>query len=120
MDSERLVACLRALGDPNRLALFELLCQEQQCNCDMGDKLGLAPNLVSHHLRVLRECGLVVAERHPTDARWVLYSLNRDVVAELAGRMAVLLDATPALAAARSGCGPACALPATEGECACR
>lgn len=109
MDEERLSACLRALGDPNRLSIFELLRQGQQCNCDMGDKLGLAPNLVSHHLKVLRECGLVVAERHPTDGRWILYSLNRDTVAELARGLADLLDTTRAAGAA-CGCGPALCL----------
>ena len=105
MDDERLAACLRALGDPNRLSIFTLLRQGQQCNCNMGDKLGLAANLVSHHLKVLRECGLVVAERHPTDGRWILYSLNRDTVAELAGRLAAFLQAVPPTDAA-CACGP--------------
>lgn len=91
MDVAFLAACLRALGDPNRLAMFELLRHGQQCNCNMGDKLGLAPNLVSHHLKVLRQCGLVVTERHPTDARWVLYSLNPDAVEALAEAIAELL-----------------------------
>ena len=120
MDSERLVACLRALADPNRLAIFELLCQEQQCNCDMGDKLGLAPNLVSHHLRVLRECGLVVAERHATDARWILYSLNGEAVAGLAERIAALLCVDTLATAEPASCGSRCPAMAVEEGCACK
>jgi ArsR family transcriptional regulator, arsenate/arsenite/antimonite-responsive transcriptional repressor len=118
MDSEHLSACLRALADPNRLAISALLRQGQQCNCNMGDGLGLAANLVSHHLKVLRECGLVVAERHRTDARWILYSLNGEVVAALGQCLASLLAVDPT--AAPLPCGPRCPAPLGQEACTCK
>jgi len=91
-DDERLLQVLRALGDPRRLAIYRLLQQGTYCNCELGQALGLAPNLISHHLKVLREAGLVRADRHPTDARWILYSLDRRALAEAKELCGALLD----------------------------
>ena len=54
-----------------------------QCNCELGDHLQIAPNLISHHLSVLRQAGLVDMERDNLDARWVYYSINRAALDEL-------------------------------------
>jgi ArsR family transcriptional regulator len=43
----------------------------------------MAPNLISHHLRVLREAGLVTVQKSAEDSRWVYYSLNEGVLREL-------------------------------------
>lgn len=43
----------------------------------------MAPNLISHHLKVLREAGLVDIERDAQDGRWVYYSINRQALDEL-------------------------------------
>ena len=48
--------------------IFHLLMEGVQCNCELGDGLQMAPNLISHHLRVLREAGLVDVERDIQDA----------------------------------------------------
>ncbi len=74
---------LKALSEPKRLLLLNLIIQGVQCNCELGDELGMAPNLISHHLSVLREVGLVNAERDPLDSRWVYYSVNRAALDEL-------------------------------------
>ena len=68
---------LRAISDPKRLRLLDLIMRGVQCNCELGAELGVAPNLISHHLSVLREIGLVNAERDPVDSRWIYYSVNR-------------------------------------------
>ncbi|MEN4012230.1 MAG: metalloregulator ArsR/SmtB family transcription factor [Bellilinea sp.] len=67
---------LKVLAEPNRLLLLEQIIEGVQCNCELGNALQLAPNLISHHLSVLREVGLVNVERDPKDARWVYYSIN--------------------------------------------
>src|SRR5512136_3377532 len=87
-----LASLLRVLGDPTRLAIFDLLMQGVQCNCEIGDRLGLTMNLISHHLKALREAGLVDAERDPTDARWVYYSANQAKLAELRQQLMAFLD----------------------------
>jgi ArsR family transcriptional regulator len=52
-----------ALGDPARLAVLEALHGGTRCVCDLVPQLGLAQNLLSYHLRVLREAGLVRGAR---------------------------------------------------------
>lgn len=52
-----------ALGDPARLALLYELQRGTRCVCDLSPKLGIAPNLLSYHLRKLREAGLVERSR---------------------------------------------------------
>ncbi len=74
---------LKVICEPNRLLLLEKIIDGVQCNCELGDALQLAPNLISHHLSVLREAGLIDAERDPIDARWVYYSINPKAMEEL-------------------------------------
>ena len=74
---------LKVLADPKRLLIINLLIEGVQCNCDLGDKLGMAPNLISHHLSVLRQAGLVEMERDALDGRWIYYSINESKLDEL-------------------------------------
>ena len=69
--------CLNALAEPNRLRIFNLLMQGDTCNCELNDLLGLPPNLLSHHLRVLSEAGLVNSRRDVIDGRWIYYAVDR-------------------------------------------
>ncbi|MDZ4158587.1 MAG: metalloregulator ArsR/SmtB family transcription factor [Anaerolineaceae bacterium] len=74
---------LKALAEPNRLRILELIFQGYQCNCEFGKALQLAPNLISHHLSILRQAGLVEVTRNPNDARWLYYSVNRPALEAL-------------------------------------
>jgi ArsR family transcriptional regulator len=74
---------LAALADPVRLRIVSILATAPDgavCGCEMEDPLGLAQPTVSHHLRILREAGLVVGERQ---GRWVHYSLVPERLAEI-------------------------------------
>ena len=92
MDEQGLVQCLRALSDPTRLSVFDMLMEGVQCNCEIADRLGLSLSLISHHTRVLREAGLVRSERDPDDARWIYYSVDREALAALKEAIGHLLD----------------------------
>lgn len=83
---------LKILSDPTRLAILDLLMEGIQCNCYLGDRLGLPMNLISHHLRLLREADLISAERDPLDARWIYYSVNQKALTELRQRLSAFLD----------------------------
>ncbi|HEX7976726.1 MAG TPA: metalloregulator ArsR/SmtB family transcription factor [Anaerolineales bacterium] len=74
---------LKVLAEPRRLLILHFLMEGVQCNCELGDALQIAPNLISHHLKVLREAGLVFVERDALDARWIYYSVNRAALDEL-------------------------------------
>jgi ArsR family transcriptional regulator len=96
---------LRVLAEPKRLLILNLLMEGVQCNCELGGALDLAPNLISHHLRILREAGLVDVERDLFDARWVYYSVNRKALAELRQTFSEFFD--PArIKPRRQTCGP--------------
>ena len=56
-------AVLRALADPLRQRIVELLAGEQLCTCHLVEELRATQTNVSNHLRVLREAGLVVSEQ---------------------------------------------------------
>jgi ArsR family transcriptional regulator, lead/cadmium/zinc/bismuth-responsive transcriptional repressor len=65
----------RALSDPTRLTLAAALREgEELCVCDLSWISGRSQNLVSHHMRALRERGLVRSRR---DGKLVMYSLTR-------------------------------------------
>lgn len=87
-----LAATFKLLGDPTRLAIFDLLMQGVQCNCELGEQLGLEMNLISHHLKALKQAGLVRAERDALDARWMYYSVNTEALAEFNTQLAAFLD----------------------------
>lgn len=74
---EEILSCLKACADPNRLRIFSLLLQGESCNAFLNEALGMAPNLLSHHLRVLREAGLIRDRRDSVDARWIYYSVDK-------------------------------------------
>ncbi len=82
-DMQSLAEWLKILADPTRLRIFNLLMQGVQCNCELGDQLQLPRNLISHHLNVLRQAGLIDMERDPLDARWIYFSVNPPALAEL-------------------------------------
>jgi DNA-binding transcriptional ArsR family regulator len=57
------IRLLAALADPARLAIVRELADSETCACDLTDCCGVAQPTVSHHLRVLREAGIVTSER---------------------------------------------------------
>ena len=103
---QNMAELLRVVAEPKRLLILDLLMQGVQCNCELGEALGLAPNLISHHLSVLRKAGLVDMERDALDTRWVYYSINRVALDELNAAWDAFFD--PArIQPRRPSCGPA-------------
>ena len=103
--TQQLAAWLKVLAEPRRLQILNLLIAGVQCNCELGDHLAMAPNLISHHLSVLRKAGLVEVERDAVDARWVYYSLNRTTLAALNAAFGAFFDPTR-IQPRRAVCGP--------------
>jgi ArsR family transcriptional regulator len=79
-DSE--AALLKAIADPYRLTILSTLAaaSDEVCVCDFTDALPLNQPTVSHHLRLLREAGLVNCERRGT---WVYYRIAPDAQSRL-------------------------------------
>ncbi|HEX5493168.1 MAG TPA: metalloregulator ArsR/SmtB family transcription factor [Mycobacteriales bacterium] len=81
--AERLAAVFRALGDPVRLRLVSLIASHpggEVCVCELVGAFDLTQPTISHHLRVLRQAGLVDCERRGT---WAYYRTVPDTIAAL-------------------------------------
>jgi ArsR family transcriptional regulator len=71
----------KALADPTRVAIVNrLTTADAVCVCDLTAAFELSQPTISHHLRILREAGLVEAERRGT---WAYYRLAPDAIASL-------------------------------------
>lgn len=105
VDLATLADRLKVLAEPKRLLILNLLMEGVQCNCELGGALEMAPNLISHHLSVLRQAGLVDMERDPVDSRWVYYSVNRAALEELRGMFGAFFDGGR-IKPRRLTCGP--------------
>jgi ArsR family transcriptional regulator len=77
----------KALGDPVRLRLAALIASDDEvCVCDLTSQFTLSGPTISHHLRVLREAGLVECERRGT---WVYYRIRPEALGSLGALLQV-------------------------------
>jgi ArsR family transcriptional regulator, arsenate/arsenite/antimonite-responsive transcriptional repressor len=90
-----LARVFKAMGDPVRLRLLSLIASHsggEACVCDLTDVFDLSGPTISHHLKVLREAGLITGDRRGT---WIYYRVRPDLLAQVA---AVLVPAEDAAA----------------------
>ena len=66
---------LQAVADPIRWTVLATLAQAPRCVCKLQEQVPIAGNLLSYHLKVLREAGLVTTSRR---GRWIDYALAHD------------------------------------------
>ena len=66
---------LQAVADPVRWSVLSMLAEAPRCVCKLQEQIPIAGNLLSYHLKVLREAGLVTTSRR---GRWVDYALAHD------------------------------------------
>ena len=78
------VALLTAVADPIRWAVLQRLAESQSCVCNLQEHIPIAANLLSYHLKVLRDAGLVTTARR---GRWIDYSLAEDALDRLAAAL---------------------------------
>jgi ArsR family transcriptional regulator len=84
-----LAPMFKALGDPVRLRLLSMIASAgdgEVCVCDLATEFALTGPTISHHLKVLREAGLVDSERRGT---WIYYRIVPAALAMLAGLLTV-------------------------------
>jgi ArsR family transcriptional regulator len=104
-DNDELLRRIKALSDPTRLRIFQMLMGGVQCNCEIAERLELSLSLISHHIRILRLAGLVDSQHDPQDERWIYYSINQVALHKLDSAMRQLLDAKR-IQARQPCCGP--------------
>src|SRR5919107_5164140 len=81
-DAETYAAWFKALADPTRIRILNLLARSEEpvCVCDITDHFPLGQPTISHHLKVLRDVRFVIAERRGT---FMHYQVNQACLAEL-------------------------------------
>lgn len=79
---EQLIAGLKALADPTRLAIFRLIAAQQEpiCVCDIVSRFDVSQPTISHHLKVLRDAGLTTVSRRGV---WAYYAADPRGIASL-------------------------------------
>ena len=85
-DLEQLAGLFRVLAEPNRLRILYLLMERETCVCELLPEMGISQPLLSHHLSVLAESGLIQSRRQ---AQRIFYSVVPEALAQLKG---LLLD----------------------------
>lgn len=96
---------LRTLADPTRMRLFRSLRASERCVRDLVETEDLSQPLVSHHLRVLQEAGLVQSRRW---AGFVLYAIDPDGLDAAYSAISELFDLNHLAAVAAPGGNTEC------------
>ncbi|MGV0604608.1 ArsR/SmtB family transcription factor [Mycolicibacterium sp. XJ1904] len=91
-----IAAKLKALSDPVRLRLFSLVASHaggEACVCDISGDFDVTQPTISHHLKVLKDAGLLVSERRGS---WVYYSVRTETLMTLSSVLSIVAadDAT--------------------------
>lgn len=69
----------KALSDANRLAVVQMLSGGEKCGCELLERFEITQPTLSHHMRILVECGLVHDRR---EGKWHYYSLNCETLTD--------------------------------------
>jgi ArsR family transcriptional regulator, arsenate/arsenite/antimonite-responsive transcriptional repressor len=84
-ERDELAARFKALADPTRVAIINhLSAADEVCVCNLTDSFELSQPTISHHLRILREAGLVESSRRGT---WAYYRLVPEAIGALRGAL---------------------------------
>lgn len=70
------VAICKALGDSNRIQIIQMLSDGEKCGCKLLEAFDITQPTLSHHMKILCECGLVNDRK---EGKWHHYSLNKTV-----------------------------------------
>jgi ArsR family transcriptional regulator, arsenate/arsenite/antimonite-responsive transcriptional repressor len=89
VDAEEQLGMLRVVAEPMRWRILRLLAHEELCVCHLVDELDTSQPLVSHHLRVLRDAGVVDTARH---RYWTYYRLRPESLAPLAAVITAIAE----------------------------
>ena len=77
----------KALGDSNRLQIVQMLSDGEKCGCKLLEKFGITQPTLSHHMKILCDCGLVTARK---EGKWTHYSLSCETLSAFKAFMSAL------------------------------
>lgn len=80
MNTTDVAIICKALGDNNRLQIVQMLSDGEKCGCKLLETFNITQPTLSHHMKILCECGLVYARK---EGKWQHYSLNYETLQEI-------------------------------------
>ena len=96
----------KALADPNRLMIVDMLSCGELCACKILEKFNITQPTLSHHMKILCDCGLVNGRK---EGKWTYYSLDEKTVREFEDFFAEVTSYTENCICAEKPC--------CEGDC---
>lgn len=82
MDEQKVAALFKALADENRIHILRSLRSGEKCACMLLEELNISQPTLSHHMRILCDCGIVEGRKA---GKWIHYSINCQNMAGLQG-----------------------------------
>lgn len=73
MTRDEVANICKAMSDANRLRIIEMLTYGEKCGCELLEELQVTQPTLSHHMKVLADCGLVSSRK---EGKWQHYSIN--------------------------------------------
>lgn len=70
----------KALGDPTRLQIFDILKSGRKCACKLLEAFDITQPTLSYHMKMLVDCGIVISEK---EGKWNYYTLNDEILKSL-------------------------------------
>jgi ArsR family transcriptional regulator len=110
-ETERQIALFKALTDANRLDILRMLRCGELCACKILEQLAITQPTLSHHMKVLCDCGMVSGRR---DGVWMHYSMNPAAVREAGAFLQRLIQDVPGCAEQPQDCYGA---ESADGDC---
>lgn len=77
MDTMDVALICKAIGDNNRLKIIEMLSGSEKCACKLLERFEITQPTLSHHMKILCDCGLVNVRK---EGKWSHYSLNYETL----------------------------------------
>ena len=89
MDYEKISIILKALADPKRLKIIDILSCGSLCACDILDHFDFTQPTLSHHMKVLEKAGVITVRK---EGQWHHYQLTEEFVTQFSGTMMQLFS----------------------------
>ena len=77
MNHKEFAKVCKALSDSNRLGIIQMVTDQEKCACKLLEHFEISQPTLSHHMKILEDCGLVIPRR---DGKWTHYSLNTETL----------------------------------------
>lgn len=89
MDDEKISLVLKAMADPKRMKIIDLLSYSSMCACDVLKHFDFTQPTLSHHMKVLESAGIISVSKQ---GQWHHYTLREDFATSFMHAMAELLS----------------------------